>query len=238
MVSYLSRFEDALGDVDSWVYKDLIRRNNLIVSSKFNSPVRKVAGRIVADCKGLADHWSVTEPFNGYLNTSSIVRNLGDGNLSEVLKELDKLVSLLAALEVDNPTPLPTSKRRVLEKYENNFSQLLKLLSVLTRNETPLLTEELLAIVSLRYAFMTPIQVASLKKARKLGDKLWIAEENYKDLGKFIDLLEPLIQKVYPAESSSWSALKTDEVYRLLEQLKKVHEDMEVLELWNTLTVG
>lgn len=230
--SFLARFEGVLGDLNSWVYADAVRRDNLTTPRKLASPVRKVVEEIVSDCNGLLSCWRMDDSL-GYGAASSIIWNLDGGRLADVLKDVDLLMNFIAN---EKRIDLPRPKVRILDIYENNLSRLLELLSRLIRDETPLLTEELMALAAIRDSLMTKTQIAALEKARTLADEVWHSGGSYEIIGEFRTLMEPILENVYPLEPRNWSCMKTDEAHRLLKRLKEVHEDLEVTELWDNLT--
>lgn len=231
--TYRSRFELVLGDLNSELYRDMVRWNSTIVSKNFKYPTLRIVERIVADSEGLGFHW----PLGIRSNCAVVKRCFKAGNLAAALEEIDILVSLVKEIERERPGSLPTAGSQVLARYENNLSELLELLSAPTRDEIPVLVEELLVLAKAFYFTMTPKQVASIKKARKLGDRLWTRQANSKILSKFIDLMEPLLVNLYPLEHPL-EIVQTDEVYRLLKLIKDIQGDMEVMELWDSLTAS
>lgn len=232
MASYFSRFEETLGDLNSWIYADVIRRDNVTIPRELASPVRKVVEEIVSDCNGLVSCWRMDDSV-GYGAASSIIWNLDGGRLADVLKGVDLLVNFVANEEAID---LPRPRVRILESYEGNLSRLLELLSRLIMDESPLLTEELLTLAAIRESLMTNAQRVTLEKVRRVGDEVWFAGTNHKLIGDFRSLIEPLLENVYPLEPRNWADMKTDEAHRLLNRLKEVHEELEITELWDNLT--
>lgn len=230
--SFFSRFEAILGNLDSWPYGDLIRSGKLSSEHKLNSPVNKIVEELIADCTELLSYWRLDESV-GYEALSSFIWHLDGGRLAEALKAVDKLMTFVANEKlIDLPRPRP----RVLESYEAKFSGLLILLSRLARDESVSLVEELMGLAAIRTSLMTRAQTAAVEKARTLADEVWHFGGSYRLVGEFRGLVEPILESVYPLAPRNLSCMKTDDAHRLLAELKKVHEDMEVMELWDNLT--